>query len=72
MPSFHSGYAGEQVSSSGNLRIWMRDARTSCAFKPGPALTVFASEGFSSRLARFEGMGAKKALDPFEGMRAFI
>ena len=32
----------------------MRDTRTSCAFKPGPTLTAFAPEGFSSRLRQGE------------------
>ena len=50
MTSRYSVYAGMQVSSSGNLGIKMRDARTSCAFKPGPTLTAFAPEGFSSRI----------------------
>jgi hypothetical protein len=31
MPSFHLGYARLQVSSSGNLVVYMRDTRTSCA-----------------------------------------
>ena len=43
MDSLRATYANLQVSSSGNLAVYMRDTRTSCAFKPGPTLAGFAS-----------------------------
>ena len=44
MTSLGSVYADLLNASSGILLLWIhRDARTSCAFKPGPTLTGFAS-----------------------------